>query len=75
MIVLGHCGSVFKRDMDALRGLGVPCDKLEGLFAALHENAVTYTCTAARAYQQLRGARNAELGYGWTARGASKECG
>ena len=69
VIVLGHCGSVFRRDMETMQELGVPRDKLEGLFSGLHDNAVKYTCAAARLYQQLRSARNSELGYGWRAAG------
>jgi len=63
---------VFRRDMETMRGLGVPQDKLEGLFNGLHDNAVRHTCAAARLYQQLRSARNLELGYGWRVAGRVK---
>ena len=61
-VVLGHCGSVYGEDMKAVRSLGVDREAVRRLFARLHDNAVTYTCAAARAYQELRAERNRELG-------------
>ena len=64
-IVLGHCGSVYYRDMEAVQKLGVDKAGAKALFTALHDNAVKYTCAAARTYQQLRAEKNRAFGYRW----------
>ena len=65
-VVLGHCGSVFLEDMKKMEELGVERKPTEKLFKDLHSNAIRYTCSAARLYQQLRVERNRELGQRWT---------
>ena len=65
-VVLGHCGSVYLEDMKKMEELGVERKPTEKLFKDLHSNAIRYTCSAARLYQQLRAERNRELGQRWT---------
>lgn len=72
-IVLGHCGSVYKPEMDLLQDknkLGISKQDTEQLFKELHEHAVHSLGYVARKYQELRAARNKELGQRWPRRPA-----
>jgi len=64
-VALGHCGSVYGHELDALLRLGVERKDALKLLDWLHGHAVRSTCGAARAYQRLRHERNRELGMTW----------
>ena len=70
-LVLGHCGSVYTPEMALVQGkLGVSKQDTERLFKELHKHAVRSLGYVARKYQELRSARNRELGMGWPRRPA-----
>jgi hypothetical protein len=55
IVTLGHCGAVFKKDMQALQAAtGMTNDEVKNLFSKLHDNAVTHTCGAAWKHTELR---------------------
>ena len=64
-LALGHCGSVYRHELEAIQRLGVDKKDATTLFKWLHRHAVNSTCAAARLYQQLRRERNRELGHTW----------
>jgi hypothetical protein len=67
-IVLGHCGSVLKSGMDAVRALGVSKEATGRLFNDLHDNAITHTCAAAWTHRALRQEANLAAGRRWQRR-------
>jgi len=73
--VLGHCGSVYGQELEALQTLGVTKADALALLKWLHEHAIRSTCGVARLYQQLRSKRNAELGYVWKTKNRNQQGG
>ena len=64
-LVLGHCGSVFAQEMEAMAKLGLSKAKVDTLFTNLHTNAIRSLLAVARCYMFLKAAKYKELELSW----------